>query len=542
MALAPELELARLLDELRDHLGYRRISHGIALLEEAMPLVRQLAPGQPRAGECLGLIAQWVDAGFRDTNLLQELLERFPPETRHHLRLIDYLHLRMAEGVRLMAEEDFERAAAHFRFVDSMGAEVRDRELLAIAAFWTGRCLRRMGQYDDALSFTQRGERLAIECGYGPMAAIMQVTQSWLAFMRGKLSEAIATLRTAEAALSLTDDYLTRGNVQSAYGRIARRQGRHEQALEYFERAIAEYRQGGGGQLQLARSLLNIAFVQRLVALQLQQTLDTGAALRRSAGDAAPNAEPAREVRQRIEQIRSEARSQLRESLAIYLRFRNYRGTAGVHINQGSLHLDSGDLEAAGADAAEAYGLGEEKHDLIVMARARTLQCMVEVARMDEQIGDPEHHHETASRFAAEAVALAGQTQNRRLAARAWVWQGLTASTGAGADLDRARQCCEQAIALLQTQSGEREYVWADLAELKDRVLHARPLDPQLKAWSVGQTNGLTFQQLTEEFGRVVIPRVWEREGRKVSRVATLLSVSPKKVRRILRAAGLLES
>ena len=57
---------------------------------------------------------------------------------------------------------------------------------------------------------------------------------------------------------------------------------------------------------------------------------------------------------------------------------------------------------------------------LIVMARARTLQCMVEVARMDEQIGDPEHHHETATRLAAAAVDLASQTQNRRLAARAW--------------------------------------------------------------------------------------------------------------------------
>jgi hypothetical protein len=31
---------------------------------------------------------------------------------------------------------------------------------------------------------------------------------------------------------------------------------------------------------------------------------------------------------------------------------------------------------------------------------------------------------------------------------------------------------------------------------------------------------------------------VWEREGRKVSRVATRLSISPKKVRRILARVG----
>ena len=32
----------------------------------------------------------------------------------------------------------------------------------------------------------------------------------------------------------------------------------------------------------------------------------------------------------------------------------------------------------------------------------------------------------------------------------------------------------------------------------------------------------------------------WQREGRKISRVAESLSISPKKVRRILRNAGLL--
>jgi DNA-binding NtrC family response regulator len=51
-----------------------------------------------------------------------------------------------------------------------------------------------------------------------------------------------------------------------------------------------------------------------------------------------------------------------------------------------------------------------------------------------------------------------------------------------------------------------------------------------------------TFQQMTEEFARIVIPQVWEREGRKVSRVAGKLSISPKKVRRILHSAGVTES
>jgi hypothetical protein len=51
-----------------------------------------------------------------------------------------------------------------------------------------------------------------------------------------------------------------------------------------------------------------------------------------------------------------------------------------------------------------------------------------------------------------------------------------------------------------------------------------------------------TFQQVTEEFAEIVIPKVWLREGRKISRVAECLSISPKKVRRILRNGGFLDS
>jgi DNA-binding NtrC family response regulator len=42
------------------------------------------------------------------------------------------------------------------------------------------------------------------------------------------------------------------------------------------------------------------------------------------------------------------------------------------------------------------------------------------------------------------------------------------------------------------------------------------------------------------EFEELLIRRIWEHEGRKVSRVAHKLAVSPKKVRRVLRHLGLL--
>ncbi|HEV2447996.1 MAG TPA: hypothetical protein VGS58_18830, partial [Candidatus Sulfopaludibacter sp.] len=172
-----------------------------------------------------------------------------------------------------------------------------------------------------------------------------------------------------------------------------------------------------------------------------------------------------------------------------------------------------------------------------VMARARTLQCIIENAAIEEQLGDAARHREAAETFAREAVEFAGRTENRRLLARAMVWQGLTFAAEP-ADTDAARRCCDQALALLQPEGMERQYVWEDLEALKARVLHAQSVDTILRTWSAGIVEGQTFQQITEEFARLVIPRVWDREGRKISRVAEKLSISPKKVRRILHAAG----
>ena len=80
--------------------------------------------------------------------------------------------------------------------------------------------------------------------------------------------------------------------------------------------------------------------------------------------------------------------------------------------------------------------------------------------------------------------------------------------------------------------------MWEDLQALKAKIVRAGGIDPKLKAWSQGALGDKTFQQITEEFAELIIPRVWEREGRKIARVAAKLKISPKKVRRILDKVG----
>ncbi len=534
-------DFGELLRQLREDIAYRRLDSGMRCLETNRKLIGSLAPSQKSAGVLLGYLAQWVDIGFEGPQLIKRLLTCFPKDSRAGLPLIDYLHLRMAEGLVAMSEEEFEQAKQHFAFVESVEEEVRDREMLAISNFWIGRCLRSQGRYDDALDFTVKARELAQELGYDQMAAVMQVLESWLAFQKGKLQEAARILQEAEAALSQTDDYVNRGNIQSAYGRIARREARYERALEYFEKAMEEYARRNPRHQNLARSLVNMASAERLMCLQLRKKIDAATASRKAGRetDASPNMAHARA---RLSRLRVTALGQLEQAGAIYQAQGNHRGMGAVHILRGFLALDSGELDKAGSEAAMAFRLGEPKTDYILMARARILECMVENAKFDEQIEEAagiQRHAQLAHDFAREAVEFARHTQNRRLLARAYVWHGMTLASEFFENLEAARQCCDSAAALLKPQGPD--YIWDDLLELKARILRRGPVDTVLREWSQGLIGDKTFQQITEDFAHIIIPKVWEREERKVSRVAARLSISPKKVRRVLRAAGLLD-
>jgi hypothetical protein len=173
------------------------------------------------------------------------------------------------------------------------------------------------------------------------------------------------------------------------------------------------------------------------------------------------------------------------------------------------------------------------------MARARLLQCEVENGKLEEEIEGGAHsweHAQAARDYAREAVEAAKHTQNHRLLARAYIWRGLTACHPAVHDTEDAKRCAELASSFLKTV--DYDDLWEELQMLKQKVMPKGSIDPLLRAWSQGVTGEETFQELTEQFAEIVIPKVWEKEDRKVSRVAKRLSVSPKKVRRILARAG----
>jgi len=537
------MESQDLFEELRNLLRSRCITAGIALLEARREEIAAIGPGRAEAGHALGCLAQWLDVGYEDEGLLAELLQRFPKNQHRELPLADYLYLRLAEAVLAMRREELVTALSHLETVLALHEELGDAEVEVVASLWKARCLRKAGDYDQALKVTRRGITLALQANLRHIAAVMRTLESWILFQNGSPKDAIAILQEAEAVLRETDDFITLGNIQSAYGRIALREGRYDHAMQYFEASIDYFRKRPSLQGYLARSLTNIAQAKRFLSLQLRRSIDAQRERHRSGqslnGQLSPG-DKASQLDRMYELLRS-AQADLAQADAIYKGIGNHHGAGNVDINLAQIHLDLGDLDKAEERAGEAFDLAATKTDHLLMCRARIVQAMVADARFEEQIGegdDPSRFAQLAHDCAKEAVDLGERTESRRLLAQAHLCHGMTLVNGFFANTEAARGCCDRAEAYLGND--RHDALWQEVEILRARILHAGVEDPNLRAWSQGVVGDKSLQQVVGDFEEMLIRKVWEHEGRKVSRVAHRLAVSPKKVRRILRHLGLL--
>jgi tetratricopeptide (TPR) repeat protein len=531
------------LRQLREDIAFRRIDSGIQLLRQHREFIESCGPKQKNAAVFIGHLAQWVDIGFAKPGLVKELLGRFPSQLRVGLSVRDFVHLQMAEGFVAMCEQEDEAAIRHFQIVLAIQSEIQDQDLITIANFWIGRCYRRLSRYHDALVYIIQAREAATKAKHFRTVAVIQVLEGWILFQEGRTSEAAKILSGAEELLAETDDYVARGNLNSTYSRIARRNGDFDEALRRSEFAIQEFKKRDEVHRNLARSLVNNAFVKRLIALESSEKIDSEVARARNipGKKKLPNGFDIQDDREHVKALREEAIRDLIEAGAISSRHHDFRGEGDVQITHGYIHLDDGDLDLATTWAAAAYKLGNDKKDIVLKARSRILQSAIETAKVEEQIIERSGSRRSirlACEYAREAVEYAKDTQNRQLIAQALVTLGL-ALVNEG-DMDGALACCDQTTELLKSDT--RDQAWKDLQVLKTKLNRAGGIEAILREWSRGSVGNRTFQQITEDFAAIVIPKVWRHEGCKISRVAARLSISPKKVRRILRSQGIFHS
>jgi tetratricopeptide (TPR) repeat protein len=442
----------------------------------------------------------------------------------------------MAEGMVAMTEEMLDSAIEHFDVVLKIAPEVKAWETLAIAHYWKARCQRKKGHYENALSHAKQALEVQAAHGHVQNEVPARVLESLILFDKGDLREAHRKLKAAEAILEKTDDFATLGNIQSTYGRILQRELRYGQAIECFERAIQYFRKGERMQANVARGIVDMSFTRLQIARRFRRNIETSTETGQKQGQRGP----ARAVLvKELSNLYDVILADLQKAESIYAEFPHARGQARVHLCRAYLNLDMGELDAAAEESKQAYNSASSKQDLILMASARNLQCMVENARVDEEIEGWADHAVSALDCARDAVELAGHTQDTRLLTTVFTWHGLTMSNAFFNDKERAREDMDRASGYLEP--GVRDHLWNDFQLLKRRLLENASFESKLMQWAQGEIGEKTFRQLEEEFAGLVIPRAWEQERKKVSRVASRLSISPRKVRRVLMRLGLLD-
>ncbi len=516
---------ATLLRALEDALVSRNIRAGFALLEDAFGAGQRLDYDNPDAMAILLCLAQWTDLGYRDIGFVEACVDEFPAERRTQLGILDFLRLRMVEAFLALDHEDMDRAISLLEIVLRGGGDLLPTEMVFVANFWKGRAHRKKGEYELALFHIGEARATALAAKAPKLVAVTKIHQGWLVFQKGDRRHALDLLDEAEEELRATGHALSLGNIESARGRFVRRSGDYTRALVHFERAIAMYSVNYASHPNMARALVNAAYVKRLIALDMQ------AKWKGNHVRGAIHAEYLQSLR--------DALQLLRRAHEIYTLHQHQGGIGSVLVNAGHLHLDGGETDEAFAEAEKAFALGRERHDVILMARSRILQAAVELARAEEEMDespDAAFHAHQAVQYANEAIEHAKHTQNRRLLAGAYLARGAAAVDNFPPEWETAREYASKAAALLTED--DRDHLVMELSRLKAKILRSTGIDQRLRLWSDGQLGNKTFQQIEEEFAELVIPKVWNSMGKNVTLVAQKLSISPKKVRRILRNTG----
>jgi len=467
--LSKPTELYGRLEEL---LLSRNIAEGFALLDSSAAVFDDIASCGDAAIALAVCLAQWIDLGYRDAGMLEAVCERLPPQSAE-LPFVDVIRLQLLTAYRSFSTEALDKAILCLERC-LLGAEILPPPLVFLTHFWKGRVHRKKGDYGNAARHLKAARECAETLNRPKLVAVTRIHESWLAFQDGEAARALKMLDEAEVELKPVGHALSLGNIESARGRFVRRSGQYAESLAHFEKAIALYEKEFSNHPNLARAMVNAAYVKRLLALELRPTLYR---------EKMPGSVNVRYLR-----LTNEGLDLLSRAEKIYQKHHHQGGTGSVLVNSGFLHLESGDIEKAAHEALRAYKLGSEMADVILMARATSLQSAVERAKAEEQIDgeeSTERHLQRAVEYAERAIELAKSTQNRRLIAEAILVRGFAALDEPGSNLEVARQCVSEAAALLS--NSDRDHLFKELVELKTRILRATSVDDTLRRWSEGQ-------------------------------------------------------
>jgi tetratricopeptide (TPR) repeat protein len=281
-------------------------------------------------------LAQWVDLGYRDHSILEMVTQKLP-KRNSEMPFLDVMRLNLIESYVCLHTEEPDHAIHLLEQTAAAGAELVPEYLIFLTHFWKGRAHRKKGDYKIASCHMGVAKASAERLGNQKLVAVTKIHESWLVFQSGDIRRALQLLDEAEAELKPIGHTLSLGNIESARGRFIRRCGKYQEALTHFEKAIELYRMDFPHHPNLARTMVNAAYVKRLMALDIRAGTDRGQA-RGS-------------INSKYLKLTREALELLKQAGDIYANHHHHTGAGAVLVNSGFLHLESGDIERAAIEA-----------------------------------------------------------------------------------------------------------------------------------------------------------------------------------------------
>ena len=527
---------------LRDDVFWCRRTRALSWLEHRRNLLSSADPAHPNTPAMLACLVEWAQPGSSLVEALAELESRFPEAHRDRLPLVDYLFLRFSGAVLNFLRGLPDRSDLAF-VITVASAGCGGNDLLLLAHLRKAEMERKKGALEPALSHAKLAEKVALQSGYPALAAKSQALHALILLDSG-LQNPVELLGQADAARAASDDWLWRGRIQNGFGQIALQQGHYQSALDHLMSARDFFGRSEEPHSELGWAHFHLARAQRLMASRLARNIDAAAELRRrSRHSGMADRCPHSHSRQQLEQLRSEACVALSRAEAVFHSIEELRALDSIILERAALSADCGDLQQATQLARESFLAGRRHNDALLMAQARQLESRIEKMYCEEGVGpDLTAHEQRAREYIKEALGFALQCEatpsvKRRLLAAVYVSEGLLLLSEFFNNPEAARECCHSAGEYVN--SSETGELWDEYQSLVARALHSGSIDMKLRKWSEGLAEGKPFQEITEEFAEVVIPAVWAREGKSTAHVVTKLSISPKKVRRILNRVGL---
>ena len=329
-----------------------------------------------------------------------------------------------------------------------------DAELLATVDLIVARSRKRRANYPSALEYARSACRRYGEAGLFDMVAVVKSIEGWLLMQVGDLQGATKSWEEAYAYTKNAEDWTDwtiQGNVLFAKGRSLCRAGLEEDARSAFQEAITSYSKCKPPHRNLRRALLESANLEHRMAPKEPDPVRAEALRRIAAGHI-------KHAKDLLTSDTADVNNFIRLLLA----------RANQALNGLSLSLSN-----ARRLSNEAYELAktQKQKNLLMIARARHKQAVIECrAAALPGCEEPVRLRLLACQYATEALELASQTHNDRLAARIHTNLGNVYLDFPFHDVSAATREWEAAVDCMSQHKEDLDYVVQEIQALGNKL------------------------------------------------------------------------